>query len=714
MNPLSLDYLFLANAIFLLLLGGWQLRKGGVVPRVFFFACLGLATWSCSNFFIEQQLAPQFMNLLVDFQLLGAMLFATALLYLASTYPVNTIGRWHLPNVLAFLVSTITLFATNTISSASIVDGEVVYVDGPGFAVFGGYLILIALSALNKLVQSWRTQPDFRDPIRWFILAVGNFIFCASTFNILLPSLGNYDYLIVGRLSATLVPLLILYAMTKHEFLDASVIINRQTAWGCVLLLLLLALVLLQQLAAVSASLHLLATAALVVGAALFAQPLQLFLLTTAKRKFVRGWYSTQEVFSTLSGRITQEKDREAIFREIQLVLDEVFELESVLSIVAVRDEHEQFLYYRVAGQFQRIDADDPLVTSLAKTTHCLPLAEATPDQIGRLRELGFAGSVQQGVLLPFHSPEYLEGILVLGERSNQRGFSAADFKFFDSLLSFISPVLYRLTPMEKLEQLYKESRQRLHEAEIQLIRAQKVEAIVHATRQCHHEIRTPLNIIRMGIGRIRTLEDLERYKQMAREEIDHALSVVEETLVISDMSNRSVRRFAPVDVNDLVQRCLRLIDRARFQVVLELGTLPAVPALGSDIQVVLINLIHNAMDAMPDGGTLAFSTRCLDDAVEVTVADTGVGIPEALRSRVWEPYVSGKPTDAGNSTAGRGWGLTIVNRIINQHGGTIRFASVEGHGTRFVFTLPLEQTRDGVLEEPEAELELPGETGQA
>jgi signal transduction histidine kinase len=137
---------------------------------------------------------------------------------------------------------------------------------------------------------------------------------------------------------------------------------------------------------------------------------------------------------------------------------------------------------------------------------------------------------------------------------------------------------------------------------------------------------------------------------------------------------------------------------------VLDLGELPLIPALGSDIQVVVINLIHNAMDAMPDGGTLAFTSRKLQDAVEVGVEDTGAGIPEELRSRVWEPYVSGKPTDVGNSTAGRGWGLTIVNRIINQHGGTIRFTSVENHGTRFVFTLPLEQTRSALPEEVETE----------
>lgn len=701
---LSLNHLFWLNAALLLLLGSWQLRNGGIVSRMFFVTCLGLATWNASNFLIEEQLLPAQIELLGHFQQFGALLFANGLLYLAHTYPRNSIGRWHLPNLLVFVALTAAIFLTDEVSTARIEDGEVRYRDGPGWIVFGLYIITMGLSAIARFVHSYRVLPEARGRMRWFIIGLAIYIPCVLLCNVALPAFGIYDYLIFGRLSATVVPLLMFYAMTKHEFLDAEVIINRQTAWACVLLLLVLAVAVVQQLALVSHLWHVLGMTLLVLAAALFGHPLQRFLLTTAKRKFVRGWYATEDVFHTLSGRITLEKDRDAIFREVLLVLDEVFELENSLRIVAVRDEREQFSCYRVAGRLHKVDAGDPLILALAGITHSLPLAGAAAEIRQRLRELGFSGSLERAVLLPFHSPEYLEGVLVLGDRSNQQGFSEADLKFFDSLISFIAPVLYRLTPMEKLEQLYNESRRRLHEAEIQLIRAQKVEAIVHATRQCHHEIRTPLNIIRMGIARVRTLEELASYKEVAREEIDHALRVVEETLAVTDVSNRSARPLLPVDINDVVQRSLRLIDRSRYQVVLDLQALPPVPALASDIQVVLINLIHNAMDAMPDGGTLAFATRRLQDAVEVSVEDTGGGIPEELRSRVWEPYVSGKPGEAGNSTAGRGWGLTIVNRIINQHAGTIRFASVENHGTRFIFTLPLEQARSTVSDDAERE----------
>jgi len=109
-------------------------------------------------------------------------------------------------------------------------------------------------------------------------------------------------------------------------------------------------------------------------------------------------------------------------------------------------------------------------------------------------------------------------------------------------------------------------------------------------------------------------------------------------------------------------------------------------------MQVVVANLVHNALEAMPDGGKLAIRTYPRNKNIVVEVEDSGCGIEENLRSRVWEPYFSGKETEVGNSTAGRGWGLTIVNRIVTEHQGTIKLSSKVGEGTKFTITLPQRQ----------------------
>lgn len=691
----SVNYLFLANAAFLLLLALFLVsRKKNAIAWLFFTTNIGLALWNFCVFLTEQQVWLDHISMIVRLQLLAAMVFANGFFYFASSYPIYHDGKGKYLNATIFTLFTLTLFFTDFITLAQFTNGSVIYRDGRGYIYLTIYISLLCFSALYKLVMAWRRYPEHRSRIRYFFIGIATFISCAITFNMVLPSFGNFDFLIIGRLSSTLAPVFIFYAITKHEFLDITVIINKGTAWLVTMILMLTLALSVTAMTQNVPVLNLIALCMVVLVVAVSAHPLQQFLLTTAKRKFIRGWYSTEEVINRLSRRITQEKNREAIFKEVVKVLDEVFELEGVLTIVAVRDEHEMFSYYKIAGKFHKIKSDDPLIEALKGSNLCMKLEDAPGHVIRRLEELQFRKH-RYGMILPFHSPEYLEGIVVLGERSNQINFTESDMRFFNNLISFLSPVLYRLTPMEKLEQLYSESRQKLHEAEIQLIRAQKIESIVHATRQCHHEIRTPLNIIRLGIGRIKSLADLEAYKLVAREEIDHALEIVDETLTITEVDKSSGNRAADININDVINRCLRLIDRSRYKVELDLGELPPIPAVFSDIQVVITNLIHNAMEAMPEGGGLAFTTRANSSDVVITVEDDGEGIPEALRSKVWEPYFSGRGSDVGNSTAGRGWGLTIVNRIISAHQGTIRFTSEEKVGTRFIITLPRRKGQD-------------------
>jgi signal transduction histidine kinase/predicted DNA-binding protein YlxM (UPF0122 family) len=432
--------------------------------------------------------------------------------------------------------------------------------------------------------------------------------------------------------------------------------------------------------------------ASVIVLAGVFSQPLQRFLLTTAKRKFVRGFYSTEAVIAELAAQLTLEKDRRAIFSAVETTLDRVFEVEETLLVLAVRDEAGNLAHYKAKDSpLTRLASDCALIAALNQQYQCSRVRDLGDAALKMLERLGLSHEgINSGVILPCHSPEFLEGVIVLGRRSNERPYNDNDLRFFDNLLAFLSPILYRLTPMETLEQLYFENKQRLHEAEIQLIRAQKIDAIVHATRQCHHEIRTPLSIISLGISRIRNLEELETFKQVAKEEITHALEIVEETLTIADMSKEEDKSYVEINVNEVIRRCLRLINTLRYKVSLDLEEVPPVLGYFSDLQVAVTNLIHNAIEAMPDGGTLFFSSRATPDSVFITVEDTGGGIPEELKSRVWEPYFSGRATRAGNSTAGRGWGLTIVNRIVTEHGGTIRFVSEPGTGTRFTIALPL------------------------
>jgi PAS domain S-box-containing protein len=148
-----------------------------------------------------------------------------------------------------------------------------------------------------------------------------------------------------------------------------------------------------------------------------------------------------------------------------------------------------------------------------------------------------------------------------------------------------------------------------------------------------------------------------------------------------------------PVDVRKLVEQIIpltqpkwkdqALANGAQIQVVTDLQDVLPVPANESELRECLMNLIFNAVDALPQGGTLTLATRMDGDAVLIEVADTGTGMTEEVRKRCFEPFFSTK------GQRGTGLGLAMVFGTIQRHQGTIELQSELGKGTRLLIRLP-------------------------
>jgi signal transduction histidine kinase len=113
-----------------------------------------------------------------------------------------------------------------------------------------------------------------------------------------------------------------------------------------------------------------------------------------------------------------------------------------------------------------------------------------------------------------------------------------------------------------------------------------------------------------------------------------------------------------------------------------QLGSVPVIQARGAELREALINLVLNAVDAMPQGGSITLETRHEGDWVLLSVTDSGAGIPPDVRRRIFEPFFTTKES-------GTGLGLSIVSGIISSYGGTIDVDSELGLGTTFTIRLP-------------------------
>lgn len=204
------------------------------------------------------------------------------------------------------------------------------------------------------------------------------------------------------------------------------------------------------------------------------------------------------------------------------------------------------------------------------------------------------------------------------------------------------------------------------------------------------HEIGTPMGVIQ---GHAKLLEpdvsgDDAKWRLRTIQEQVARISKIIETLL--NMARPRKTRRLPVELEPLLRASLSFLRDKLGQQQIELETrFEAVPNVVGDaerLQQLFLNLFINAADAMPDGGRLRVSLapNANDRDVEIWVSDTGAGIPEAAVDRIFDPFFTTKPAGEGS-----GLGLTVVQGIVGDHGGTIEVSSEEGKGTAFRILLP-------------------------
>jgi len=158
--------------------------------------------------------------------------------------------------------------------------------------------------------------------------------------------------------------------------------------------------------------------------------------------------------------------------------------------------------------------------------------------------------------------------------------------------------------------------------------------------------------------------------------------------------ARRAPPRRVAVDLPAVIGDALKLLEprcaSLRITLVREIGAVPTVPGDPGQLQQVLVNLVVNAIHAMPGGGTLTVGCRREGDAVVLEVADTGEGMAAEVAGQVFDPFFTTR--DIGDGT---GLGLSVSHGIVVAHGGTIEVETAPGRGARFVVCLPLDPSEE-------------------
>jgi signal transduction histidine kinase/FixJ family two-component response regulator len=299
----------------------------------------------------------------------------------------------------------------------------------------------------------------------------------------------------------------------------------------------------------------------------------------------------------------------------------------------------------------------------------------------------------------PLHVPGRFAGALLLTKGIGQSSFRSGDVGIVTILSTQVAGLVENARLVSKLggwnrelERRVAERTHALEQANQRLLRSERLATVGKLGAGIAHELRNPLGVINNSAYYLRTRlgEDdpkIARHLDIVEREVQTANKIITDLMAFVRVTDLET---APVDVNALVHEALTKVDvPENVQVETRLDDSIPKPLLDAgQMRQVLINLMNNAIQAMPDGGELSISTTGGNGGVTLAVQDTGAGIELENMDRMFEPLFTTK-------AKGIGLGLALVKLLVEAHQGEVDVTSQEGRGTVFTVRIPLKPVVD-------------------
>jgi len=245
----------------------------------------------------------------------------------------------------------------------------------------------------------------------------------------------------------------------------------------------------------------------------------------------------------------------------------------------------------------------------------------------------------------------------------------------------------------DQLELKVKQRTQELMKAQNRLLKSERLAAIGEIAAMVGHDLRNPLTgiasatyYLKMKLSPKMSNKTKEMLK-LIEEDIEYSNKIISDLLEYSGEIKLELVETTP---KKILQEALSVVKIPRnIQVSDFIRAEPKIKVDVEKVKRVFVNLIKNAIDAMPKGGTLTIESEKMDGNLKIVFTDTGMGIPKKVVEKLWTPLLTTK-------AKGLGLGLPICKRIAEAHGGSISVESVAGKGTTFMVTIPIQPRLEG------------------
>ncbi len=299
-------------------------------------------------------------------------------------------------------------------------------------------------------------------------------------------------------------------------------------------------------------------------------------------------------------------------------------------------------------------------------------------------------------LFMPMFVKERLIGLMSLGEKKSELAYTSEDLELLRILANQSAVAIENALAFKLVEDYAKkleDTNVELRETQTQLIQSEKMSAIGQLSAGLAHEIRNPLNVIEGAryylsniLSESEKSETVNEYLSYIKQEVERTNKLITSLL---KFSKSEAPRFELIDINNTLDNTLTLLKKQLSDGAVRGikdfdNNLPSILGDPNQLWQVFVNIIMNAIQAMPEGGDLIIKTSNNgDSSICVSFKDTGVGMDKEVLSKIFDPFFTKKDS-------GTGLGLSISYSIVESHNGSIKVDSEEGVGTDFRIELPL------------------------
>lgn len=506
----------------------------------------------------------------------------------------------------------------------------------------------------------------------------------------LLPAYG-FRFYPLGNLASALWACIVAYAIVRYRLMDIDILVTKLASYASATVICIVPLTV--------AILRLERWAFMVISVD-FSAVMVLFLIVTSvafplvqsraelsiERWLFRGRYESRVSLEVLGAQIIRTLDKGRICATVCEGLSRALSAGSVA--LYVRDQaggrFELAESSGVPARAREFSPGEPYVRWLVTRSEAVLRDEARLSSSQRGAIGAEAVMVENGweAAVPFLAGQELLGFACLGPRRALQAYTVRDLRGLGVFGGEMATALQNARVYEELRR----SRDIIN-------RAGRLSALGTLAAGIAHEIRNPLvsiqTFFQLAPERLDDEEFMSSFLRLAESEVQRISSLIGELLAFAKAPSVSVRE---VDLNEVVERAIILLEpQAKSQGVrLSSQTTPHLrPVIADPDQVmqVILNIALNGIQASVEGGEVAVETRTVEQEgtsfCQIEVRDSGIGIPEAVKENIFNPFYTTK-------SKGTGLGLSIANQIINEAGGFILVESDEGRGARFFLHLPV------------------------